>query len=295
MDQLTRKTLTRICLVLFIVKPLLANSFGSSNNDLFGTVVPITNRSLQASTPAQGKSTVNGKWAILFRKNLDMEKFALKLKIHSKNVHQINTILMLSLSGHADSNLSTEVYSATSSDVVQSGLHSSDYLPCRDKSQLCIGMPTNCIKFENCTVLFKSSINRSTLRLNFELIGFDIKANENKYVAVGLSDDQKMGDDLVFVCMKRKRNNDEQEVEFQIRENRSKRMPRLSLKVRAEENVTKSIINGKITCKWELPYKVKIYDQQCNFLADEFFILMAKGKLLDFCKLRILDCDLPRS
>ena len=39
---------------------------------------------------------------------------------------------------------------------------------------------------------------------DFELIGYDIKTEDGKYVAVGFSDDQQMGDDLVFSCLKLK-------------------------------------------------------------------------------------------
>ena len=180
--------------------------------------------------------------------------------------------------------------------ITQPEKQSSEYLPCRDKSQLCIGMPSNCIEFENCALLFKSTIDRNTSKLHFELIGFDIKVNDSKYVWIALSDDQKMDDDLVFVCSKMSLMDGSQPTSFLILKSRGKIpvLPPLWASInaqRAAEPISKSFNNDKLICKWQYPYKVEINKRQYNFLEDFFFILMAKGNIaVSFCKLRILDC-----
>lgn len=126
-------------------------------------------------------------------------------------------------------------------------------------------------------MLFKSTTSAYESNFEFELIGYDIPANEGKYVAVGLSDDQNMGDDLVFSCMKLK---NDQRVKFEVSENVGNMNRPLPFKATTDvQPLSYTIVNGKITCKWEIKYNPLINNRQYNFLADHYYILMAKGNL----------------
>lgn len=138
-------------------------------------------------------------------------------------------------------------------------------------------MPSNCIESENCAVLFKSTTSTYASNFEFELIGYDIPAADGKYVAVGLSEDQNMGDDLVFSCMKLK---NDQRVKFEVSENVGNINRPLPFKATTEvQPVSYTINNGKITCKWEIRYDAQINNRHYNFLADHYYILLAKGNL----------------
>lgn len=125
-------------------------------------------------------------------------------------------------------------------------------------------------------MLFKSANSYSTL-FNFELIGYDIQATEGKYVAMALSEDQSMGDDLVFSCMKLK---NDQRAKFEVSENIANMNRVLSYRSWAEvQPIAVSSENGKISCKWEIKYEATINNKVYNFLSDYYYILLAKGNL----------------
>lgn len=181
------------------------------------------------------------------------------------------------MSSFLDSHLSTYAYPATSSDGSYSKLNSPDYLPCKNKSEFCIGLPSNCIETENCAVLFKSTSTYQANQFQFELIGYDISATEGKYVAVALSDDQNMGDDLVFSCLKLK---NDQRVKFEVSENIGNINRVLPFKAWTEVTpVSYMMNNGKISCKWEIRYDTQINNKHYNFYNDYYYILLAKGNL----------------
>lgn len=178
---------------------------------------------------------------------------------------------------HTDTHLGSLAYPATS-DGYQSRLNSPDYLPCKNKSQFCIGLPSNCIEAENCAVLFKSYVSPSSnYMFNFELIGYDIPTTEGKYVAVGFSDDQQMGDDLVFSCLKLK---NDQRVKFEVSENVGNINRVLPYPAYQEvQPLQYRTDNGKISCKWELKYDTTINNKHYNFYNNYYYILLAKGNL----------------
>lgn len=64
-------------------------------------------------------------------------------------------------------------------------------------SKLCFGAPANCVNSKNC----KAAVAITVLGDKYD---FELKAHSNAaWVGVGLSDDEKMGDDSVIECVKK--------------------------------------------------------------------------------------------
>ncbi|KAG8228316.1 hypothetical protein J437_LFUL007034 [Ladona fulva] len=64
-------------------------------------------------------------------------------------------------------------------------------------TQLCFGMPRNCISDKNCNTLVTIAVAGN--QYEFEMLALPVEG-EPKYVAVGLSSDDKMGEDSVVEC-----------------------------------------------------------------------------------------------
>lgn len=112
---------------------------------------------------------------------------------------------------------------------------------------------------------------------NFELIGYDIQASDGKYIAVGFSDDQQMGDDLVFSCLKLK---NDQRVKLEVSENVGNLNRVLPYPAYTEVTpLAYAMVNNKISCKWELKYDTQINNKHYNFYNNFYYILLAKGSL----------------
>lgn len=63
-------------------------------------------------------------------------------------------------------------------------------------SKLCFGIPDNCIDSQNCKAVVAVTVTG-------DQYDFELQAGNNAaWVAVGLSDDQKMGNDSVIECVK---------------------------------------------------------------------------------------------
>lgn len=63
-------------------------------------------------------------------------------------------------------------------------------------TKLCFGAPANCVQSKNCKAVVAVTVSG-------ERYEFEMKANVNPgWVGVGLSDDDKMGDDSVIECVK---------------------------------------------------------------------------------------------
>ena len=69
------------------------------------------------------------------------------------------------------------------------------YDGCSDQKQ-CFGLPLGCINKTNCD--FVSSLQFSERHLDIELR--KNKLEQSMHIAIAFSDDQKMGNDLVFAC-----------------------------------------------------------------------------------------------
>jgi len=70
---------------------------------------------------------------------------------------------------------------------------------CSSGSNGCFGFPSNCVELQNCDMLVKYTFDAKDKKYNFELI--KRKSNIGQYIALGFSNDGRMGDDLVFSCI----------------------------------------------------------------------------------------------
>ena len=95
------------------------------------------------------------------------------LNIHLKSTHKITLRIILFLSVHG----------------------ALTYNECSDQKQ-CFGHPPGCVNKTSCD--FVTSLKFSERHLDIELV--KNKIEQASYIAIAFSDDQKMGNDLVFAC-----------------------------------------------------------------------------------------------
>ena len=63
-----------------------------------------------------------------------------------------------------------------------------------DDTKKCFGTPEGCVSTQNCVIV-------TAITVKHELYEFEMKSTGKKWVGVGLSDDNKMGDDSVIECV----------------------------------------------------------------------------------------------
>merc|ERR1719481_2474295 len=83
----------------------------------------------------------------------------------------------------------------------ETGTNQAIYDKCYEEKG-CFGTPDNCVEKRNCDMLVTYTKVESTKKDGSHLFKFELQGKTDaKYTAVGLSDDNKMGDDNVMVCM----------------------------------------------------------------------------------------------
>lgn len=136
----------------------------------------------------------------------------------------------------------------------------------------CIGMPSSCTKTRTCIVVATWLYDKG--------YHFQMKGRSSGYLALGLSRDDQMGDDLTTNCIYNERNG---QVDIQTGYNvgKSKNEPILGAR-----NVTGIMRGGErryedgwISCSWTRMDVVTIRDQVWNLDVDKYFVLLAAGSM----------------
>ncbi|KAJ8673430.1 hypothetical protein QAD02_004692, partial [Eretmocerus hayati] len=147
----------------------------------------------------------------------------------------------------------------------------------------CFGIPDNCVDQRNC--MAAAAILVAGERYIFELQTTNTDA---KYVAIGLSDDDKMGDDSVVECV----NNNEQ-ISLHMSWNDGKknfREPTLDEAVRLTNG---SVRDGTIYCRFERKKVTQVRGKTFDLVAKPYNLLIAVGSVAE--KNRVGYHDLGRS
>ena len=144
-----------------------------------------------------------------------------------------------------------------------------DYSGCGKQYQ-CFGMPNNCTDAKTCTVLLKTSSVSTGAQFN---LYWKRSANStDKYVSVGLSNDQKMGDDSVTVLVAK----DGGSVEtYQGLTNGRHGINRVN--VQGVEQVSAKHENGLLSGSWRETQVTKVEGKTFDLKNNKYYIFLVYG------------------
>ncbi|CAL4140771.1 unnamed protein product, partial [Meganyctiphanes norvegica] len=134
----------------------------------------------------------------------------------------------------------------------------------------CFGIPSNCVKNENCKVLMTYSKSPSDGGYKFELAG-DI-SGPSGYVAGGLSRDEKMGEDSVMICRTEEGTTD---VLMAINQGKSN-----SILVDSNLGITSeqtAFVDGRVYCSFIRDVETEILGDVFNLDTDKYNLMVATG------------------
>ncbi|XP_055859170.1 putative ferric-chelate reductase 1 homolog isoform X2 [Episyrphus balteatus] len=139
------------------------------------------------------------------------------------------------------------------------------------RSKTCFGFPDGCVKTKSC-VAVGSVIVRGDI-YEFELKG---ATNEPAYLALGLSTDDKMGDDLVTECIV-------QNGKVALFTSLTSGKPnygttRIGVPQKNAKIVDSSLIDGKIYCKVQRDILTTVQGQMFDLMNNQYYIMVALGK-----------------
>jgi hypothetical protein len=153
------------------------------------------------------------------------------------------------------------------------------YKKCKTTNILCYALPSNCMESKTCELILGINSNGyvgSNGTVEFELIG-KVGEDMDQWIATGLSDDDKMGNDSVVECLIFKNGT------TLFRNSWNSQFSNYVI------NDIHGIVvsgyvsyhNGLISCKWlRMPY-TKVNGMTFNIVDNQYYILLAKGKLAD--------------
>ncbi|XP_014210218.1 putative ferric-chelate reductase 1 homolog [Copidosoma floridanum] len=134
----------------------------------------------------------------------------------------------------------------------------------------CFGTPDLCVDQKNCMAAV-------SVLVQGERYVFEMQSRNSKYVAVGLSEDNKMGDDAVAECV-----NEDERVVLHTSWNKGKHNTRLSKNETsaAVELVSSSFQDGVISCKFLRNKLTTVQGQRFDLVAKPYHLLIAIGSSL---------------
>ncbi|CAL1277355.1 unnamed protein product [Larinioides sclopetarius] len=136
-------------------------------------------------------------------------------------------------------------------------------------SKGCFGIPSGCISKEDCEVMV--SYAKSKDGIFFQMHGI---LEDNNYIAMGISGDNKMGDDSVTECIRR---------QSRIIAHRSYNVgsQKSNNFLHELENgaYESEFVNGMGTCSFTLSYITETNGRTFNLANETYYILLAKGPM----------------
>ncbi|XP_054152847.1 putative ferric-chelate reductase 1 homolog [Oppia nitens] len=143
-------------------------------------------------------------------------------------------------------------------------------------SKFCMGLPANCVRYRTCNMLLTGMyVMRGDGMVEFEIHADVNKYNANSYYSMGLSTDNKMGEDSVTDCM--------------ISDGRpvlrnSVNIGRNNEYLSANEYHSVTVLNttynnGLLYCKWRRRRRSTIRGVQYDLKDKQYYLLLAYGLL----------------
>ncbi|GBL81212.1 Putative ferric-chelate reductase 1 [Araneus ventricosus] len=136
-------------------------------------------------------------------------------------------------------------------------------------SKGCFGIPSGCINREDCEVLVSYAKSRDGI--SFQMHGI---LEDNTYMAMGLSRDNKMGDDGVIECVRR-----ESKISARRSWNVGNGKSNNLLNELQDGDYESEFVNGMSTCSFTLSYMTEINGRAFNLANDTHYTLLAKGPM----------------
>ena len=144
-----------------------------------------------------------------------------------------------------------------------------------DQSKLCFGYPDNCKSTKTCLALFKASYDKLAKELIMEIHGR--VSSEHRYFAVGLSDDEDMGDDSVTECVQ-----GDEGVKALNSHNRGRRnVPADISLITVEEQ---KLVDGIASCRWRRNATTVSNGKSFDIVNNKYHVLLAVGQISGYSK-----------
>ncbi|KAL9919695.1 putative ferric-chelate reductase 1 homolog isoform 1-T3 [Glossina fuscipes fuscipes] len=143
-----------------------------------------------------------------------------------------------------------------------------------ESAKICFGIPDGCLEKRNC-------VNAGAIKVRGNIHEFEIlcTAKDAAYVALGLSDDDKMGDDLVTECVPQNGRVAMYSSYTSAPPNGNYGAKRNGVPLTARL-VESSFINGAIYCKVERDQTTKVGNRVFDLVNKKYFLLLASGRSL---------------
>lgn len=132
----------------------------------------------------------------------------------------------------------------------------------------CFGTPAKCTETKNCLAMV-------TVLVRGERYLFELQARDSKYVAVGLSEDSKMGEDSVVECT-----NEDGEIGLHMSWNSGKQNARQPMQEGAVQLESGSIRDDVISCKFWREKTTVVEGREFDLVNKPYNLLVAAGKSL---------------
>jgi len=151
-----------------------------------------------------------------------------------------------------------------------------------NSEKACFGLPAGCVKTQKCQLIVAYKPDR----LDYH---FEMKGLSNGYIALGLSRDQRMGDDLTTSCIIQNNGGVDIISGFNVGYSGNKNLRRGSGKKGSKEALVDGIAEridysrkeGWISCSWKRTRRSTIEGQDWNLEKDKYHIMLARGSVQD--------------
>jgi hypothetical protein len=160
-----------------------------------------------------------------------------------------------------------------------------NYSICSEK--FCLGLSSdsndNCVEKKTCEVLISGKfLDKKKGLTQFEINAL-VNANTNtkKWFSMGLSEDKKMGSDLVKDCLLLSDGTVKQTLSFNSENEKENELIDNNNYLNDIKEDETNYFDGILTCKWTLNAKILIKGKQFDLLLNKYFILLAFGDLED--------------
>jgi len=149
-----------------------------------------------------------------------------------------------------------------------------------DHNTTCFGFPDGCVKQRKCEVVL-------TYKSDYLDFIFEMKGKSSGYIAMALSKDTKMGDDLTTNCVITSNGGVDIMTGYNLGHTGNKLIPRGSNKqpkdgIKRDWNGMKvSRKDGWISCRWKRSGEVEIDNSKWNLGNDLYHVMLARGQADD--------------
>jgi len=146
-----------------------------------------------------------------------------------------------------------------------------------NSTKACFGLPNGCVQSQKCELILSYKPDR----LDYH---FEMKGLSNGYIAMGLSRDERMGDDLTTSCIIQSNGGVDIITGFNMGYNGNKNIPR-GPGQQGQDGIVKRIDysrkEGWISCSWKRKREATIEGQNWDLEKDLYHVMLAQGKVTD--------------